>query len=245
MVDPGNMKILTGLVIRSISGFFTVSTPEGDFICRVRGRLKKGHLDGDIVAVGDRVKIMTQVDGTGSIEEVAPRVHALVRLAPTPRGIYQQVLLANADQVVFIFACANPEPHLRMLDRFLVIAEKQGIPPVIVANKVDLIGKEQAMALFEHYRPIGYTIIYTSAKTGEGISTLRDCLIGKLSAFSGPSGVGKSSLLNTIQPDLGLAVREVSQATSKGRHTTVVRELFPIKEGGYVADTPGIRQLAL
>ncbi|MCX7977000.1 MAG: ribosome small subunit-dependent GTPase A, partial [Bellilinea sp.] len=148
-------------------------------------------------------------------------------------------------QVVFVFASANPAPRLGMLDRFLVIAEQQGIPPLIVANKTDLVSAEEARRLFADYPPLGYPVIYTSVKSGEGIQQLHACLKGKLSALAGPSGVGKSSLLNAIQPELGLAVREVSQATSKGRHTTVIRQMFPLKEGGYVADLPGLRMLAL
>ena len=132
-----------------------------------------------------------------------------------------------------------------MLDRFLVVAEKQGIPVLIIANKVDLVGAEQAEALFSHYAPLGYPLLYTSTKSGLGIQELVEKLKGKLSVFAGPSGAGKSSLLNSIQPGLGLAVRTISQATAKGRHTTVVRQLFPLAGGGYVADTPGLKALAL
>jgi ribosome biogenesis GTPase len=211
----------------------------------LRGRLKKQRAQGDIIALGDRVQFIPLPDGTGVIEAVEPRTHALVRMAPTARGEYQQVLLANPDQVVFVFSCANPAPRLGMLDRFLVIAEQQGIPPLIVANKTDLVTAEEARQLFAEYPPLGYPVIYTSVKTGEGIQQLHDCLKGKLSALAGPSGVGKSSLLNAIQPELGLAVREVSQATSKGRHTTVIRQMFPLQDGGFVADLPGLRMLAL
>jgi ribosome biogenesis GTPase len=146
---------------------------------------------------------------------------------------------------VFVFACAHPAPHLRMLDRFLVVAEKQGIPAIIVANKIDLVGREKAEAIFGFYPPLGYPVVYTCARTGEGVEELRSRLAGKLSGVAGPSGVGKSSLLNAIQPGLGLAVREVSAAVHKGRHATNVRELFPLEDGGYVADTPGLRSLAL
>jgi ribosome biogenesis GTPase len=132
-----------------------------------------------------------------------------------------------------------------MLDRFLVIAEKQNIPAVIVANKVDLVGEARAAEIFGHYPPIGYPVIYTSIKQNIGLDLLRAQLSGKLSCLAGPSGVGKSSLLNAIQPGLGQAVREVSEAVNKGKHTTVVRELFPLEGGGYVADTPGMRSLAL
>ncbi len=195
--------------------------------------------------MGDWVHYRTLPDGTGVIEAIEPRTRALSRMAPTPRGEYEQVIIANPDQVVFVFACAQPEPRLRMLDRMLVVAEKQDIPPLIVANKVDLTGREQAEALFARYADIGYPVLYTSAATGEGIADLKSCLVGKVSALAGPSGVGKSSLLNAVQPGLGLAVREVSHATGEGRHTTVVRQMFPLEEGGYVADTPGLKAFSL
>jgi ribosome biogenesis GTPase len=235
----------SGLIVRLLSGFFTVETEQGTVVCRLRGRLKHGHHDGDIAALGDRVQISLQDEQTGSIDAVEPRVRALIRLAPTARGVYQQVIMANLDQILLIFACANPEPHLRMLDRFLVVCEKEGIPPVIVANKVDLVGEEQAHAIFGHYEPLGYKVMYVSAYSGLGVDELRNCLTGKISAFTGPSGVGKSSLLNGVQPQLGLAVSNVSDTTSKGRHTTVIRQLYRVEGGGYVADTPGIRGLAL
>jgi ribosome biogenesis GTPase len=222
-----------------------VQTENGTFTCHLRGRLKQGKAVGDIAAVGDRVQVTCVPDGTGSIEAVEPRHSSLVRLDPRPQGVYQQVILANPDQAVFVFACAHPNPRLRMLDRFLVIAEKQRLPAVIVANKIDLVGLEQAEKIFGFYPPIGYPLIYTCAKSGQGVDELRERLRGKVSALAGPSGVGKSSLLNAVQPGLGLAVREVSAAVNKGRHTTSVRQLFPLEGGGYVADTPGLRSLAL
>jgi ribosome biogenesis GTPase len=132
-----------------------------------------------------------------------------------------------------------------MLDRFLVIAEKQRLPAVIVANKIDLTGRKQGEALFGHYPALGYPVIYASARKRVGIAALRKQLTGRISCLAGPSGVGKSSLLNAVQSGLGQVVREVSSGMSKGRHTTVVRELFALDAGGYVADTPGLRSLAL
>lgn len=234
-----------GLVIRMQSGFYTVQTDEGVVVSRLRGRLKKGQKSGDIAAVGDEVEIMLQPDGSGSVERVLPRHSELVRLAPTPRGVYRQVLVANLDQVAIVFAAAEPEPHLRMLDRFLVISERQKLPVLIIVNKVDLTGIKKAREIFSLYPEIGYTVLYTSVQTGEGISELHQRLQGRITGLLGPSGVGKTSLLNAIQPHLGLEVREISQSTAKGRHTTVVRQMFPLEEGGYVADLPGLRTLAL
>jgi ribosome biogenesis GTPase len=231
------------LIIKAQSGFFTVETSEGFVVCQLRGKLKKGRALGDIAAIGDRVRVTLLQDGSGAIEEVEERERAIVRLDPRPQGDYQQVLLANPDQALFVFACAHPNPRLRMLDRFLVIAEKQNIPALIVANKIDLV--EDPAQIFGLYETIGYRVLYTSTKTHEGVEELRSILTGKVSALAGPSGVGKSSLLNIMQPGLGLAVNEISRALNKGKHTTVTRQLFPLEGGGYVADTPGWKSLAL
>jgi ribosome biogenesis GTPase len=231
------------MIVRAQSGFYTVDTAQGPVVSRLRGRLKQGKAAGDIAALGDRVLVTVSADGSGAIESVEPRRRALVRLDPRPQGEYQQVLLANADQAVFVFACAQPKPRLRMLDRFLVIAEKQKIPPLIVANKIDLV--RDPRETFGLYESIGYRIIYASVVDHTGVEQLRAALAGKVSALAGPSGVGKSSLLNVIQPGLGLAVNAISPALDKGRHTTVTRELFKLDPGGYVADTPGWKSLAL
>lgn len=214
-------------------------------VCQLRGKLKRGRRLGDLVAVGDWVQVIPLPDGTGMIEEVEERGRSIVRLAPTPRGEYKQIIIANPDQAVLVFACTKPDPHLGMLDRFLVIAEQQGVPALIVANKVDLLGLEAAQDLFGHYQTAGYPLIYSSAKSGQGVEALEEQLRNKISVFMGPSGVGKTSLLNAIQPGLGLEVRSVSVATEKGKHTTVIRQLFALQEGGYVADTPGLKALAL
>jgi len=232
-----------GLIIKAQSGFFWVETGEGIIVCQLRGKLKRGRAMGDIAALGDHVSITLLDDGSGALENVEERKQALVRLDPRPQGEYQQVLLANADQVIFVFACANPNPKLRMLDRFLVIAEKQKIPIIIIANKTDLV--ENPKENFGMYEDIGYRVIYTSAKNEQGLEEISDALKNKISALAGPSGVGKSSLLNALQPGLGLAVNEISAVMNKGRHTTVTRQMFPLEGGGYVADTPGWKSLAL
>lgn len=240
-----NNHIRPGLIIRTQSGFFTVMTEDGPVVCQLRGRLKQGPRTGDLAAIGDRVHVTVLKDGTGMIDEIEERRRAIIRLDPRPQGIYQQVLLANADQAVFVFACAQPNPKLRMLDRFLVIAEKQGISALIVANKSDLVTQDQAKNIFGIYPGLGYPVIYASARTGQGLEELRVTLTGKVNALVGPSGVGKSSLLNAMQPGLGLEVNEVSAAMKKGKHTTVVRQMFPLAGGGFVADSPGWKSLAL
>jgi len=222
-----------------------VETENGSVTCRLRGRLKRGPRLGDIIAVGDWVEISVLPDGNGMIEAIEQRKHMFSRMAPTPRGEYQQILIANPDQVILVFACADPEPRLRMLDRFLIVAEQAGIPAVIVFNKIDLVGIRQARKWFGHYQKLNYPVLYTSVENRRGLKDLKIRLTSQISALAGPSGVGKSSLLNAIQPGLGLAVRDVSGATGKGKHTTVVRELFSLDDGGYVADTPGLKSLAL
>lgn len=236
---------LRGRIIRAQSGFFVVATEEGEYSCQLRGRLKQGPKTGDIVAVGDWVQISRQDEEKGMIEEVEPRRNMIYRMDPRPQGEYQQIIIANPDQAVYVYSCAEPEPRLRMLDRLLVVAEKERTPAIIVANKVDLTGMEGAREYFGRYEKIGYPVIYTSVEDNQGIEELGETLAGKVSFLAGPSGAGKSSLLNAIQPGLGLAVRGVSQATKKGRHTTVFRELFPLEKGGYVGDTPGLKALDL
>lgn len=236
---------MRGIIIRSQSGFFTVQAEQGQWICQLRGKLKRGRQSTDLVAVGDWVEFTTLDEKKGMIELIEPRRSAFSRLAPGLQGEYQQVLIANPDQVVLVFACTQPEPRIGMLDRFLVLAEKQGVPALIVINKVDLLELEKVQSSFNFYEDLGYPVIYTSVLDEWGIDTLRKALLHKVSLLTGPSGVGKSSLLNAIQPGLGLAVSRISHATSKGRHTTVVRELFPLDSGGFVADTPGLKALAL
>jgi ribosome biogenesis GTPase len=241
----------TGLVVKAQSGFFTVQTADhGLVICQIPGRLKKERQRSDIVAVGDRATISLNDDGTGNIESIAERTSVLSRSRPSPdqRNLLtdrEQVLVANPDQVVLVFAAAQPDPSLRKLDRFLVVTEMNELPAVICVNKTDLTGNEEPSGLFRLYEDIGYPVIYTSAVTGEGIDQLRDTLRGKLSVLTGSSGVGKTSLLNAVQPELGLKVKAVSDATGKGMHTTRHTELIPLDEGGYVGDTPGIRGLAI
>jgi ribosome biogenesis GTPase len=235
--------VLPGLIVRAQSGFFEVATERGPIVCQLRGKLKRGPRTGDAAALGDRVRIILLDDETGTIETVEPRRSVLSRQAPGRKA--EQVIVANPDQMVFVLACADPDPNFRMLDRLLVVAEREGIPARVCANKIDLVVERAARVEFDEYQQLGYPVHYTSAVSGKGIRDLRRALVGKLSVFAGPSGVGKSSLLNAIQPGLGLHTREVSQNTGKGTHTTVVPELMALDAGGYVADTPGLRAFAL
>jgi ribosome biogenesis GTPase len=237
-----------GRVLRAQSGFFWVQTADGIRECRLRGRLKKERQRTDIAVIGDEVDITLLSDSEGAIEVVFERQSTFSRQQPGPRGQWKEdVLIANLDQVMIVFACDTPPMNPRLLDRFLVVAEDNEIDAVIIANKVDLVGDDTARQLFGVYERIGYEVLYVSAQDGAGIAVLRERLAGRISVFTGPSGVGKSSLLNQVQPGLQLQTSEVSQTLNKGRHTTVVAELHPledIEKGGYVADTPGIRELA-
>lgn len=241
-----NESLLTGRVIRLQSGFYTISFENKEFTCKLRGRLKKGSTREDIVAIGDLVSFSILSDGSGIIEDIKPRHRTLERMAPAARGNYRQILLANIDQVVIVFAFSQPEPHLRMLDRFLVIAEKQQIPPLIIVNKIDLFepGTSPDKSPFSIYEDLDYPVLYTSAVTGCGVMELYQGLEGKLSALVGPSGVGKTSLLKAMHRDLEIPTKKISQSTSKGRHSTVVRTIYALNHGGYVADLPGLRSLS-
>lgn len=240
--------MLTGTVLRARSGFYSVQTDDGLVEAQLRGRLKKERQASDLAVIGDSVTVTGATDGTGTIESVAERRTKFSRRQPGPRGTWREdVMVANLDQVLVFFACAHPQPHVRMIDRFLVVAEMNEVEAVVVANKVDLVGPEVARELFGVYERIGYPVEYVSARTGEGVDALRARLAGRISVVTGPSGVGKSTLLNAVQPGLHLAVGDVSEALRKGRHTTTTAELLPVASaaGGYVADTPGIRELGL
>jgi ribosome biogenesis GTPase len=234
-----------GLVIRTQSGFAWVKAQTGTYICRLRGKLKQHHKLSDILSVGDRVTITITSSTEGQVEEVEPRGTVLSRMAPEARGVREQVLVANPDQVLLVFACANPAPHLRMIDRFLIILDKQQIPTRIVVNKIDLVVRADVDALFSIYVNLGFAVDFVSTVNGQGVDALREELNNKISVMAGPSGVGKTSLLNALQPGLGGLVKEVSRVKAKGMHTTQVRELFPLDSGGWLADLPGIKTLGL
>ena len=198
------------------------------------------------LSVGDYVKLRRLDDSTGMIEEILPRQSALTRKdsGSTEKKVIQQTMLANLDQVVLVFATTQPEPHFNMLDRYLAICEAAEITPIICLNKLDLPHDERVEQAAELYRRLGYTVIWTSMHTGTGIDQLRALLKDHTSLFTGPSGVGKSSLVNTIE--IGMAIRTglVSDVTGKGKHTTTGSQLYPLSGGGWLADSAGIRALA-
>ena len=234
-------------------------------MCQAAGRLTKAKHKEDALAVGDRVifeSIHSEGFANGRILSVQPRVRTLSRKDPIAsikaRDI-RQVIVANLDLVVFVFACADPALSSRMLDRYLVGAEAQALPVLIVASKIDLVGMAEAHRLFADYERLGYAMIYTTTKphhnpgspTDEeqqaqaGLEHLRHCLHGKVSVLTGKSGVGKSSLLNALKPGLDLEIGAISETLKKGMHTTVVPELVMLDEASWIADTPGIRSYAI
>jgi ribosome biogenesis GTPase / thiamine phosphate phosphatase len=243
---------LPGVVVRAYGKFFTVQLADGrELLSTVKGLLKRQRRGTDLVAVGDRVFVRDVGEGEGRIESVEPRTRTLSRLARHTNDV-EQIILANPDQALFLFAVRDPEPHLRLLDRFLVMAESRNLPAIIGVNKMDLdvtrADGEPSLArrLFDGYREI-YPVFYLSVKTGQGIAELRQVLDGKITAVAGPSGVGKSSLLNVLDPTRDRAVGAISAATGKGRHTTTATVLhrIPGETQTFVADTPGIRALSL
>jgi ribosome biogenesis GTPase len=198
------------------------------------------------LTVGDFVKLRQLDAKTGLIEEILPRQSALSRkdAASNERISIQQTMLANLDQVIIVFATTQPEPHFGMLDRYLAICESVRIPPIICLNKVDLPHDKRVEEAADLYSRLGYTVIWTSPKTGAGIDTLRSLLKEHISLFTGPSGVGKSSLVNAVEPGMAVKTGLISDATGKGKHTTTGSQLYPLSEGGWLADSAGIRALA-
>ena len=211
-----------GLIIKALSGFYYVRTRDGLLECKARGRFR---LDGTSPLVGDRVRCSLDAQGRGRIDQVEERKNWFVR--PT---------VANIDALVFVAANSNPVTDPFLIDRVSVIAEDADCELIVCLNKTDLNAGED---LFRIYTGAGFAVIRTSAETGEGIEELRSALRGKISAFTGNSGVGKSSLLNRLLPGLDIPTAEVSEKLGRGKHTTRHTELFLLEEGSYVADTPG------
>ena len=244
-----------GRVIRARTGFYDVQHADIVLRCTLRGTLKRKRrsetgrrIYADPVAVGDQV-IFTQLDAEeGVVEEILPRKTKFSRQYAGNQDDIEQVIVANADQIVVVGSTRMPPLNFRTLDRFLILAEAGEMDAAICLNKIDLVDsteREEFTATFTNYEQLGYQVVYTSIHRPESLDALRHVLKDQFSVIVGASGVGKSSLLNAIQPDLGLRTAEVGLKTQKGRHTTTLVELFPLEIGGEVADTPGIREIGL
>jgi ribosome biogenesis GTPase len=243
MPTPDMSACLPGRVLRVHGLLSVVELEDGRQLrCTVRRVLRSLVTDErNIVATGDRVWVRPVANDEGAIESVEPR-HGLLTRASRGR---EHVLVANVDQAVIVVSLVEPDLKPHLIDRYLVSAGHGGIAPIICLNKADLIEPAIYQDLVGYYSQLGIPTLLTSATTGMGIDRLREWLRGRETVFSGQSGVGKSSLLNMIQPDLALRVREVSETTQKGKHTTTTAELIKLEFGGWVVDTPGIRQFQL
>ncbi len=272
LINPRDVS--QGVVIKKISGSYSVQSEGRTIPCGLSSRLRSPSRlaktgkraerqpargqpalePGDPVTVGDLVRFIDAGNGNGAIVDVLPRRNKLARRSPVPMPsahASEQVIVANVDQVVPVLAAANPAPRWNLLDRYLVSAECSGLPALVCITKLDLIQsqdgafEEEFLKTVREYKQIGYPLVLTSAVTGQGLAELKQALAGRFSAFLGQSGVGKTSLLNALEPELGLRVAAVSQVTGKGRHTTTHLEAFPLAGSGAVVDTPGVREFGL
>lgn len=225
---------MTGKIIKGIGGFYYVHVPgNGLYECRAKGIFRKEKIK---PLIGDNVEIslISEKDKTGNVDKIYPRDNSLVR--PT---------VANIDQAVIVFAVSQPDPNYNLLDRFLVMVEREGIDALICFNKIDILSDEAVSEIIEKYENTGYKVVTTSSIEGHGVADLTESLYGKTTVFAGPSGVGKSSLLNIIQDELTLETGTVSEKIGRGRHTTRHAELICFHEDSYVVDTPGFSSLNL
>ena len=223
---------MRGKIIKGIAGFYYIYAEDGKiYECKAKGIFRK---DNQKPLVGDNVEIsvLDEKEMEGSVTAILPRKNSLIRPA-----------VANVDQAFVIFAMENPKPNYMLLDRFLIMMEQQGIPAVVCFNKKDLAGEKDIQELYEIYKGTGYPIVFVSAFTQENVKEIQTLLKGKTTAIAGPSGVGKSSLINTLQSNVSMETGSISEKIERGKHTTRHSELIEIDQGTYIMDTPGFSSL--
>lgn len=249
------MTIKEGLVTKSTGSRYTVKCENTEFECRIKGKLRiKGIRTTNPLSVGDIVYFKEQNEVSesglpmGVIERLQKRKNYIIRKSVN-LSKESHIIAANIDQAFIVVTVKYPETTLNFIDRFLVTAEAYNIPAIIIFNKIDLFNSEEMEKVnewFGIYHEIGYKCIGTSTKTGQGMDELKEIMQGKISVFGGNSGVGKSSLINFIDPKLNLKTSTISEAAHKsGRHTTTFSEMFDLEIGGYIIDTPGIRSFGM
>ncbi len=221
---------MTGKIVKLLSGVYTVVTSEGNYLCRAKGSFRKSGIS---PVPGDEVEIITMPDHTGRIEAILPRKNYMIR----PN-------VSNVDAICYVSSFSMPTPFPPTIDKMLIIAKNQNIEPILVFNKIDLPDEEQVATLASLYSGLGYQVFLVSASTCAGIDELKATLNNKTVVFAGNTGVGKSSLLNVLYPELSLKTGEISEKLGRGRHTTRHIELFP-SNGSLIADTPGFGALEL
>lgn len=236
---------MNGLVIKNTGSWYVVQTADGaEHNCKIKGNFRlKGIRTTNPVAVGDHVEITPMADGTAFITAIEPRRNYIIRRASN-LSKEAHIIAANVDRTFLITSLVHPVTSTTFIDRFLATAEAYRVPATLVINKLDLLtddDRELLEAVSYLYGSIGYQVLHTSAKTGEGIDELRSMLKGNVSLLSGNSGVGKSSLVNALLPGLGLRTAAVSATHDTGMHTTTFSQMFPLPEGGYIIDTPGVK----
>ena len=236
---------MKGMVHLVRGGVYTVALESGTVVAAsLRGRLKLEKRTGDQVVIGDRVRVTEVGDETHVIEEVFQRETAITRTRFGGRST--KVLVSNADRLLAVFAASRPKPRRDLIDRLLVVGEYGGVTPVVVLNKVDLEGADEVAEELERvYQPLGYDVLKVSALTGQGMDSFAKQVCQGIAALAGPSGVGKSSLVNTLEPEHQLRTGELSRKRGTGRHTTVTSRLIKLRCGGLVADTPGFSDIGV
>ncbi len=238
---------MQGVVTKATGSWFEVGYQGQSYSCRLRGRLRlKGSRSTSPVVVGDIVTFNEDSEGSYTIEEISPRQNYIIRRASN-LSKESHIIAANIDRAVVVATLKSPKTPLEFIDRFLVTCQAYKIPATIVLQKVDLLAEDAAaIEEFEHiYNQAGYDVIRTSTLTGEGIEDFKELLRGNKTLISGNSGVGKSTLVGVIEPQLNIRTAEVSSSHNKGRHTTTFSTIYPLTIGGYIIDTPGIKGFGL